>query len=75
MEIVQMDMSEIGFVVLNWNDRLRVKAGSGAEVWNSTGTPAKRMVLKFREAYVIVISGEITFIKIIHTLKNTSYLW
>jgi len=70
MEIVQMDMSEIGFVVLNWNDRLRMKADTGTEVWNSTSTPAKRMHLKFRGAYVIVSNGEIMFIDIKHTLRT-----
>jgi hypothetical protein len=50
MEIVQMDMSEMGFVVLNWDDRVRMKADTRADVWNSTSTPAKRIILKFRGA-------------------------
>jgi len=64
MEIVQMDMSEIEFIALNWNDRLRMKADTGTEVWNSNSTPAKRMILKFMGAYVIVSNGEIMCIKI-----------
>jgi hypothetical protein len=72
-EIIQMHMSEIGFVVLNWNDRLRMKVDTGTEVWNSTNTPAKRWNLV--GGYVIVSNGEIMCIKIKHALKNAAYLW